>query len=112
MLDTPVYEEAQLVQQFSPTPESSSEQLSMAFLNELADMLIAYHPSWQTVQWLRQRFPAIRFLLCSEDDMADREPFLGFEEFGFYLMAGGWGCASLTEDIDKSVGVIIATVES
>ncbi|MBW8191497.1 hypothetical protein K0504_10655 [Neiella marina] len=101
--------------QYDKQPEADMVQsaplLSMDFLNQLAAQLIELAATPNTVQLLREQFPEIRFLLCSDDDMAEREPFLSFDAFGFYLMSGGLGCACLTNDMDKAVGVIIATIE-
>lgn len=85
--------------------------LTEALLEELAAKLIELHPTWQTVDWLRGEYPQIRFILCSEDDMGEKEAFRSYPEFEIFLMAGGFGCACLTETIEQSVGIVVATIE-
>ena len=85
--------------------------LSESLLAELTERLVAFHPTWQTVQWLRGEYPHIRFILCSEDDMAEREPYQTHAGFDIHLMAGGLGCACLTDSIEKSVGLVVALHE-
>ncbi|MGL1959294.1 MAG: hypothetical protein OCD00_18535 [Colwellia sp.] len=56
-------------------------------------------------------WPQYRFILCSEDDMGEREAFSTNTKFAIFLIAASLGCASLTHDPSKAVGLIIATYE-
>ena len=85
--------------------------VSDTLLEELAAQLVAHGPSGQTIQGLREAYPQIRFLLCSEDDVGEKTAYRSYPGFDVFLMAGGWGCACLTDAIEASVGLVIATHE-
>ncbi|TAA48303.1 DUF6129 family protein [Corallincola spongiicola] len=65
-----------------------------------------------TLSMLRQAHPDVRFILCSEDDMAERAPFVSQPEFDVFLMAASMGCACFTDDVRHSIGLVIATREN
>ncbi len=97
--------------ELNETTEPAAGPLTDALLEEVAAKLVEFRPTWQTVQWLREQYPDFRLLLCSEDDMGEKEAYRSFETFEVFLMAGGLGCACLTDTIEQSVGLIIATIE-
>jgi hypothetical protein len=58
---------------------------------------------------LKAKWPALRFTLCSDDDMPARlSPFLQRERFNLYLVGGGEHCLSLTDDPIHAIGVVLA----
>lgn len=91
------------------TPEKSP--LTEDILDELVGKLQEFQPTELTIQRLRGEYPDIRFILCSEDDMGEKEAYKSFDDFEIFLMAGGMGCACLTDALEKSVGLVIATLE-
>jgi hypothetical protein len=61
---------------------------------------------------LKQRWPELRFTLCSDDDMPARlPPALRRDGFNLYLVGGGEHCLSLTQDPLMAIGVVLAWVE-
>jgi hypothetical protein len=60
---------------------------------------------------IKQDFPHLRFILCSEDDTGEREPYLQFDDFDLHLFSGGSGCLGLTHDTHNFRGVVIALRE-
>lgn len=61
---------------------------------------------------LRQRWPELRFTLCSDDDMPARlPPALHRNGFNLYLVGGGEHCLSLTQDPLMAIGVVLACVD-
>ncbi|MFN3987123.1 MAG: DUF6129 family protein [Rhodocyclaceae bacterium] len=61
---------------------------------------------------LRARWPALRFVACSDDDIPPRlAPALEGGRFNLYLIGGGDHCLALTTDPDSAIGVVVATVE-
>jgi hypothetical protein len=61
---------------------------------------------------LRQRWPDLRFTLCSDDDMPARmKPALRRDGINLYLVGGGEHCLSLTEDPLMAIGVVLAWVD-
>jgi hypothetical protein len=60
---------------------------------------------------MKDRWPQFRFILCSEDDMAAKEPYRETPEYQIHLIAASLGCASLTRTPESSIGIIIATIE-
>lgn len=59
----------------------------------------------------KKNWPQYRFVHCSEHDMFEKEPFKVFNGFSFFLIAATLGCAMLTDQPNKSVGLIIAEHE-
>ncbi|MEI6894130.1 MAG: hypothetical protein V5789_05760 [Colwellia sp.] len=59
----------------------------------------------------KHNWPQYRFIQCSEYDMDEKEPFKVFNGFSFFLIAASFGCATLTFEPHKSVGLIIAEHE-
>lgn len=61
---------------------------------------------------LKQRWPALRFTLCNDDDMPARlPPALRREGFNLYLVNGSEHCLSLTDDPLQAIGVVLALVD-
>ena len=64
------------------------------------------------LQELRQRWPDLRFTLCSDDDMPSRmKPVVQRERVNLYLVGGGEHCLSLTDDPMRAIGVVLALVD-
>lgn len=60
----------------------------------------------------RLRWPELRFVLCSDEDMPARmQPALSRAGFNLYLIGGGEHCLSLTEDSLNAIGVVFAQVD-
>ncbi len=79
------------------------EQIADAAVGELNDAAL---------DGLKQQWPALRFTLCSDDDMPARmPPALQRPELNLYLVGGGEHCLSLTTDPEQAIGVVLATVD-
>lgn len=62
---------------------------------------------------LRQRWPALRFTLCSDDDVPARlAPALEEAAFNLYLIGGGEHCLALTTDPEAAIGLVVAWREA
>ncbi len=62
---------------------------------------------------LKQRWPDLRFTLCSDDDMPARlRPAVQRDAFNLYLVGGGEHCLSLTDDPMQAIGVVLAVTEA
>lgn len=59
-------------------------------------------------QELRERFPATRFTLCSEDDIHAGKPVMAEEGFAIYLVGSGEHCLTLTNDFSIATAVVVA----
>ncbi|MBT0960510.1 DUF6129 family protein [Denitromonas iodatirespirans] len=59
---------------------------------------------------LRERFPALHFSSCSDDDVSPRfTAALALDEHRLYLIAGASGhCLTLTHDPAVATGILIA----
>jgi hypothetical protein len=61
---------------------------------------------------LKQRWPDLRFTLCSDEDMPARmPPALRRDGFNLYMVGGGEHCISLTTDPEQAIGVVVAWVD-
>lgn len=85
--------------------------LTEELFDEIVSKWLVSPVTEQTLSEFRASYPDIRFILCSEDDMGEREAIKSVGGFDFYLMAGGFGCACLTDAFEKAVGLVIATIE-
>ncbi len=64
------------------------------------------------LEGLRQRWPDLRFTLCSDDDMPARlPPALRRDGFNLYLVSGGEHCLSLADDPLMAIGVVLALAD-
>jgi len=58
---------------------------------------------------LRQRWPALRFTVCSDDDVPARlAPLVDDAGFNLYLIGGGEHCLALTTDPAAAIGLVVA----
>ncbi len=59
---------------------------------------------------LRQRFPALHFSECGEDDVSPRyHAAFSFEGYALYLISGASGhCLELTNDPATATGILVA----
>jgi hypothetical protein len=65
-----------------------------------------------TLAFLKENWPDLRFTLCSDDDMPARLPAaLKRDKFNLYLVGGGEHCLSLTDDPLQAIGVVLASVD-
>ena len=72
---------------------------------------IASHPviNEQVLIAMRSEFPSLKFTLCFEDDLGEREPYLSFPTFDLHLMQLNPGsCAGLTDSPESCSGVVVA----
>ena len=61
---------------------------------------------------LKDAWPELRFTFCSDDDMPARlPPVLQHDKFNVYLVGGGEHCLSLTTDMERAIGVVLAQVD-
>ncbi|WP_432463285.1 hypothetical protein [Agarivorans sp. QJM3NY_33] len=91
--------------------ETQFEALDMAMLGNLVQRLADPATFEQKLSCFTKHHPGVRVIVCSEDDMAEREPFMACEHFDIFLMANGMGCARITDSIELAIGVIIAMHE-
>lgn len=79
---------------------------------EIADKLSAFDDLQSGLDALKAEYAPLRFTHCSEDDIPhNARPVVEAEQFDVYLVAGGEGCLSLTNDTDIAAGVVIAERE-
>ena len=58
---------------------------------------------------LRQQWPALRFVACSDDDVPPRlKPAASGEGWALYYIAGGEHCLALTSDPQTAIGLVLA----
>jgi len=66
----------------------------------------------QTITTLRQIHPQLRFTLCSDDDIGEREAYCCYSTFELHLVASQrGGCSYLTHDINLSTGIVVALLQ-
>ncbi len=64
------------------------------------------------LQVIKQRWPDLRFTLCSDEDMPARlEPALKKQQFNLYMVGSSEHCLSLTDDPQSAIGVVVALVD-
>ena len=61
---------------------------------------------------LKQHWPSLTVIFCSEDDLAEREPFWRGQHYELHLMAASLGCAQFTLQPECATGIIIALREA
>ncbi len=61
---------------------------------------------------LKETWPNLRFTFCNDDDMPARlPPSLRSGNINVYLVGGGEHCLSLTQDVERAIGVVLAQVD-
>ena len=61
---------------------------------------------------LKKTWPDLRFTFCNDDDMPARlPPVMQSGQFDLYLLGGGEHCLSLTQDVERAIGVVLAQVD-
>lgn len=61
---------------------------------------------------LRDAYPNLRFTLCSEDDIGERESYQTYTNFDLHLVASIPGsCSHLTYYLEQCTGILIALHE-
>ncbi len=79
---------------------------------EIAARLSAYDDLVSGIEALKADLAPLRFTHCSEDDIpANARPVAEADGFDVYLVAGGDGCLSLTNDTAAAAGIVIAERE-
>ena len=64
------------------------------------------------VSTLRKEWPALRFVVCSVDDVPARlRPALEGAGFNLYYVGGGAHCLALSQDSESAIGLVVASVE-
>ncbi|MFN4062661.1 hypothetical protein GO613_14735 [Azoarcus communis] len=80
-------------------------------LDEAAVIAAATSLGDDCVTALRAKWPAMRFVVCSEDDIPARlSPALEAKGFNLYLIGGGDHCLALTKELDAAIGIVVASV--
>lgn len=86
--------------------------LAAETLEQIADAAALGALNDAAVAGLKQRWPDLRFTLCSDEDMPARmPPALRRDGFNLYLVGGGEHCISLTTDLEQAIGVVVAWVD-
>ncbi|KFZ37881.1 hypothetical protein HR45_08535 [Shewanella mangrovi] len=58
---------------------------------------------------MRSEFPTLKFTLCFEDDLGEREPYISYPSFDLHLMQLRPGsCAGLTFSPEECSGIVVA----
>jgi len=92
--------------------DSNNEQpLNQSKLDKLVSRIADKADYQKGLACFKKHNPGIRVIECSEDDMAEREPFLAASYFDIFLMANGTSCARLTNSLDLAIGLVIALHE-
>ena len=60
---------------------------------------------------LRERWPALHFTCCHDDDIAATRPVRQAAGFNIYLVSGQGGCIGFTTALDAATGLVIAETE-
>lgn len=65
-----------------------------------------------TLDFLRRRWPGLRFTVCGDDDVPARlPPVLARPGFNLYLVDGSEHCLTLTDDPEMAIGVVLAWMD-
>ncbi len=79
---------------------------------EIAAKLSSYDDLQSGLDSLKVAYAPLRFTHCSEDDIPpNARPVAEANGFDVYLVAGGEGCLSLTNDPSIAAGIVIAEHE-
>lgn len=89
---------------------ASLPRLSPIIIEDMSQLFSIYSLE-KAVIMAKSNWPQFRFIHCSEDDMHEKEPFKVLDGFSFFLIAASLGCASLTYEPHKSIGLIVAEHE-
>lgn len=87
-------------------------RLSLELINDMHTFIKKFRSLTTAISEAKQRWPQYQFILCSELDMGERDAFQVCKGFSFFLVSADLGCASLTFDPEKSVGLVIAEHET
>ncbi len=58
---------------------------------------------------LRSQFRGIHLSCCDNDDVTDGVPYIESQGFNVYLVDGRNHCLTLTEDLGRATGLLLAT---
>lgn len=86
-------------------------RLTPELISTMAQVFESYGATEKGLSSAINQWPQYRFILCSEDDMAEREAFATNKNFSIFLIAASLGCACLTHEPSNAVGLIIASLE-
>ncbi|WP_163134400.1 hypothetical protein [Agarivorans sp. Alg241-V36] len=85
--------------------------LDQSLIDDLLRRLANQDDYQKNLQCFKKHHANIRIIECSEDDMAEKEPFMAASYFDLFLMANGTSCARLTDSLDLAIGLVIALHE-
>ncbi|TXR53056.1 hypothetical protein [Reinekea thalattae] len=88
-----------------------TQTLTSDAINDIVNQLNEYGANDESLRQLKQDWPQFRFILCSEDDMGAKEPYMETDSVQLHLIAASLGCASLTREPENAVGLVIAVIE-
>lgn len=60
---------------------------------------------------LRERWPAVHFTCCHDDDIPAARPVWQGTDFNIYLVSGQGGCIAFTTALDAATGLVIAETD-
>ena len=80
-------------------------------LDEIVALISSRGLNEDTVDILRECWPAVRFNYCLDDEIGQGEPIRSEPGFNLYLVDRRAHCAALTSDFDAAFGVVLAEVE-
>ena len=86
--------------------------ISPEMLEQIADTAASFATlDANSLASLKKSWPALRFTLCSDEDMPARlPPTLQREKFNLF-MVGGEHCLGLTTDPQQALGVVLACID-
>ena len=87
------------------------QRLNKTLIDDILPAIPTNADDEQKQQALKREWPNFRFIFCSDDDMAEREPFQVHEPFELHLMAASLGCATFTQQAEQAIGLVIAYKE-
>lgn len=86
--------------------------IDQGVLSKASTLVAQAGPGDACIAVLRQQWPNLRFVACSEDDIPARlSPALEAEGFNLYLVGSGDHCLALTRDLEAAIGIVVARVE-
>ena len=79
-------------------------------IDRITDQLLSQDIDEHTLQSLRKAYHDIHFTFCMDDDIYNGKPVKETEKFNVYLVNSSSTCLSLTNDVDRATGLVIAEV--
>jgi len=85
--------------------------IDATILDRIAETARASGLDEGTMQALRAAWPGMHFSYCMDDEVCGVEPVRTCEGFNLYLVDGHNHCLSLTGDMQRATGLVLAEVE-